>query len=233
MCNCIPRSSRNDWPMNVYIANIGDNNGTYVRGTWSNGAEIHLSQKLFDNGYSKETNTKVYTQPWLMSCFISYRTTTSQLLLPPNGSTRLRTHIWNTSTVMLVYHSFRTILDRIWEGLLPYWTNKWSEVGPNGYRRFIFIDYLCQQNPEFIKEAYEMGGRITASGWNDNIRIASGKKFEQLVGDFFESYITTKQLAAPLLPPPFIKTRRCLITALRFGTLTQTPSAEISTHRSK
>jgi hypothetical protein len=194
-----PKVIRNDWPMNVYIANIGDNNGTYVRGTWSiNGAEIHLSQKLFDNGYSKETNTKVYTtMAHELFHFIQNNYVSASFAAEwfDEATATYMEYKYGNAGIPLIFGQYS---DRIWEGLLPYWTNKWSEVGPNGYGRFIFIDYLCQQNPEFIKEAYEMGGRITASGWNDNIRIASGKKFEQLVGDFFESYITTKQLAAPL-----------------------------------
>lgn len=194
-----PRVSRNEWPMNIYIGNIGDKLGAYVRGFWSiNGSIIQLSHKLFENGYSKDTSKRAYsTMAHELFHFIQNNYVSASFAAEwfDEATATYMEYKYGNDGVPSVFAEYS---ERIWQGLLPYWTNKWSDVGPNGYGRFIFIDYLCQQEPEFIRKAYEIGGRMTASGWKDNIREASGKDIEQMVGDFFETYITTRKLAQAL-----------------------------------
>lgn len=192
--------SRTEWPMEIFICDIGDTNGLYVRGTWSiDGATIQLSEKLFSKGYSKAANIKAYaTMAHELFHFIQNNyvwTTFAAEWFDEATATYMEYKYGNPKDAPEIFNQYAEL---VWSGVVPYWTNKWSDVGPNGYGRFMLIDFLSRRDSEFVKKAYEAGGRATASGWEGNIRVASGKEIHELVGDFFETYITTNKLARPL-----------------------------------
>ena len=195
-----PKVSRTEWPMEIFICDIGDTNGMYVRGTWSiDGATIQLSEKLFSKGYSRAANIKAYaTMAHELFHFIQNNyvwTTFAAEWFDEATATYIEYKYGNPKDAPEIFNQYAEL---IWSGVVPYWTNKWSDVGPNGYGRFMLIDFLSRRDSEFVKKAYEDGGRATASGWEENIRVASGKEIHELVGDFFETYITTDKLARPL-----------------------------------